>query len=307
MFSSAPASPVREILKGRFSTLSQELEQLFDEQLIRQVASQADRLNEAVRRIRLAPDPVELAAALIDGAVSFASGVALLRISDDHALGERIRGVSAQQAETFRDLRIALAAAPALAEAAQGQDPVTALCEAAQISPQLSTLAGELKGRVVIYPLLVRGRVTAILCSWGVAQTAAVELLTQLAGVVWSALPEPARLAQIGTQIRTDGARSAWESLAPEEQRIHLRAQRVARVEAAEIRLQEADAVASGRARRDLYRHLRGRIDQARAAFHKTFFEACPSMVDYLHLELLHTLANDDSDLLGKDYPGPLV
>jgi hypothetical protein len=71
--------------------------------------------------------------------------------------------------------------------------------------------------------------------------------------------------------------------------------------------LQEADAVASGRARRDLYRQLRGRIDQARAAFHRTFFEACPSMVDYLHLELLHTLANDDSDLLGKDYPGPLV
>jgi len=30
-------------------------------------------------------------------------------------------------------------------------------------------------------------------------------------------------------------------------------------------------------------------------------------MVDYLHLELLRTLANDDSDLLGKDYPGPLV
>ena len=166
MFSSAPASPVREILKGRFSTLSQELEQLFDEQLTRQVASQADRLNEAVRRIRLAPDPVELAAALIDGAVSFASGVALLRISDDHALGERVRGVSAQQAETFRDLRIALAAAPALAEAAQGQDPVTALCEAAQISPQLSTLAGELHLLGVLRPWMRSGGATSSRQSW---------------------------------------------------------------------------------------------------------------------------------------------
>ena len=30
-------------------------------------------------------------------------------------------------------------------------------------------------------------------------------------------------------------------------------------------------------------------------------------MVDYLHLELLRTLANDDADLLGSEYPGPMV
>ena len=30
-------------------------------------------------------------------------------------------------------------------------------------------------------------------------------------------------------------------------------------------------------------------------------------MVDYLHLELMRTLANDDADLLGKEYPGPMV
>jgi hypothetical protein len=30
-------------------------------------------------------------------------------------------------------------------------------------------------------------------------------------------------------------------------------------------------------------------------------------MVDYLHLELVQTLANDDPDLLGNNYPGPMV
>jgi hypothetical protein len=29
--------------------------------------------------------------------------------------------------------------------------------------------------------------------------------------------------------------------------------------------------------------------------------------VDYLHLELVRTLANDDVELLGQDYPGPMV
>jgi hypothetical protein len=303
MFPSAPVSPVREILKGRLSVLSQELEQLFDEQLTRQIASQADRLNEAVRRIRLAPDSIQLGAALVDGAGTFASGVALLRISDSHAIGERARGVPPEQSEAFRELRIPLDTAPALGEAARGQDPVTALCEAAQVSPQLAALSGDSSGRVVIYPVVVRGHARTILYVWGAAQTAAAELLTQLASAVWSSMPEPAGLAQ----IRTNGARSAWEALPPEEQRIHLRAQRVARVDAAEMRLYETDAVASGRARRDLYGQLRERIDRARETFHKTFFEGCPSMVDYLHLELLHTLANDDPELLGKEYPGPLV
>ena len=52
---------------------------------------------------------------------------------------------------------------------------------------------------------------------------------------------------------------------------------------------------------------LRERIDMARELFHEQFFAPCASMVDYLHLELLRTLANDDPDLFGKDYPGPLV
>jgi ATP-dependent helicase YprA (DUF1998 family) len=73
------------------------------------------------------------------------------------------------------------------------------------------------------------------------------------------------------------------------------------------MRLFEADTVQSGRSHRDIYGALRERIDAARKSFHEQFFAVCPSMVDYLHVELVRTLANDDSDLLGKEYPGPLV
>ena len=31
------------------------------------------------------------------------------------------------------------------------------------------------------------------------------------------------------------------------------------------------------------------------------------SMVDYFHLDIVRTLANDDADLLGTDYPGPMI
>jgi hypothetical protein len=30
-------------------------------------------------------------------------------------------------------------------------------------------------------------------------------------------------------------------------------------------------------------------------------------MVDYLHLEILRSLARDDDRLLGQSYPGPMV
>jgi hypothetical protein len=73
------------------------------------------------------------------------------------------------------------------------------------------------------------------------------------------------------------------------------------------MRLEEAAAVREGRSRANLYEELRGSIDAARELFHRDFFAACPSMVDYLHLELVQTLANGDAKLLGRDYPGPMV
>ncbi|MGB7761704.1 MAG: hypothetical protein WBL61_17865, partial [Bryobacteraceae bacterium] len=102
-------------------------------------------------------------------------------------------------------------------------------------------------------------------------------------------------------------AEPSWDSLPAAEQRIHLRAQRFARVRVAQWRLREGAAVRSGRDSRDLYGELAEQIDEARESFRREFFAECPSMVDYLHLEMVHTLANDDAELLGKDYPGPLL
>ena len=96
-------------------------------------------------------------------------------------------------------------------------------------------------------------------------------------------------------------------SLPAEEQQVHLRAQRFARVHAAEMRLHAA-AGRAGRPRTSRSVRRPAGADRRRAReFREAFFLTCPSMVDYLHLELVRTLANDDAELLGKDYPGPLV
>ena len=100
---------------------------------------------------------------------------------------------------------------------------------------------------------------------------------------------------------------TSWFTLDREEQNLHLRAQRFARVVVAEMRLYHAQAVKTGRTERNLYKQLQSEIDKGRETFRTDFLSKSSSMVDYLHLELVRTLANDEGDLLGTEYPGPMV
>ena len=331
MAPSAPTAPLREILEGRLSQILVELEGLFDARLASQVTVEveqrlatavanvsaqvrerartefASELNQAARRIRQCATSDELGATLLDTTAAFATGAALFRVSKSVAKGEGIRGVPEEYAKEFRGLEIPLASAAALGEAVQSGEPVASLTASAEVSAALARIAGHPEdGRAFVYPLVVRERVPALLYCWGTVDGPVIELFTQLAAAVSAVLPAPADLVSVTAAQGT--APTPWDKLAPAEQQLHLRAQRFARVQVAEMRLFETDAVQTGRSRRDLYDALRTRIDAARDSFRKSFFIAsCPSMVDYLHLELVRTLANDDPELLGNGYPGPMV
>jgi ElaB/YqjD/DUF883 family membrane-anchored ribosome-binding protein len=326
MAPSAPASSLRQILDERISQLLREAEDVLDARAARQAGEArgrarreaAEQLNQAVRRMRQAADVEELGAALLDAASAFAGGVALLALDGAVARGERIRG-GPQAAEGFRALEIPLALAPALAAAVESRDPVVTATTPAEISPLLaSCLDHPADARAWVFPVAGRERVAALVYAWGEVEAPPIELLTQVAAAVWSARPPAPEgfvsIAPVEQSVATEAASapalasaSAWERLSPEEQRRHLRAQRFARVQVARIRLFRPADVQAGRARRDLYGALREPIDGAREAFRKTYFDPCPSMVDYLHLEVLRTLANDDPELLGDNYPGVMV
>ena len=298
---------MRQIVEQRLAQLTEEMQGLVERVRANARRDLAEQLNMAVRRLRLAPDADELFATLVDAAASFAGGAAVFRIEGEVARGGPVRGVPEAAAEGFRGLEIPLASATALAEAAESCDPVATVTAPSEVSAELGVFAGHAEdARAFIYPLVVRGRTLALLYTWGTVEGSAIELLTQLAAAVWTIMPAPADLVSIAPS-QAAAAPTAWEKLSAEEQQLHLRAQRFARVQVAEMRLFETDAVQSGRASRDLYAALRVRIDKARDSFRRSFFTPCPSMVDYLHLELVKTLAHDDPDALGTDYPGPMV
>jgi hypothetical protein len=81
----------------------------------------------------------------------------------------------------------------------------------------------------------------------------------------------------------------------------------MARVRVAEMRLYSEDSLRQGSGARDVYGALRKPVDAARQEFLHTYLSKSPTMVDYLHLEIVRSLANDDERLLGPDYPGPMV
>jgi hypothetical protein len=145
----------------------------------------------------------------------------------------------------------------------------------------------------------------------GGVNVGALELLAFLAAASINATETVVVKTPSSELIRIGGASSpaagpVWTELPRAEQELHLRAQRFARTRVAEMLLHKVRQVHAGRSGSNLYGMLKEEIDSGREAFRREFIETCPSMVDYLHLELQRTLAKDDALALGPDYPGPL-
>jgi hypothetical protein len=149
-----------------------------------------------------------------------------------------------------------------------------------------------------------------MLVASGVQVSAPLELLSEAAGMrlesLRSVVVEPSESNVEVPASETSGARS-WDDLTLEDQKLHLQAQRMARVRVAEIRLLQQNELQEGLKNSNIYGALQARIDESRDRFLQMFLSKSPTMVDYLHLEILRGLAHDDDRLLGNNYPGPMV
>ena len=324
MPSNGSNAALRTALEDSFSGWLDEVETLLADARELGREELANTLNQASRRLRQSDGFDELAATLTDASTPFCKGAAVLRVAEGKARGERIRGVDAAQAERFAALEIPLASAAALAGAVETRDPVTAVSSETEVSAELLAIAGHgEKVRVSIFPVQRDNGVEALLYCWGDVSIANLELLAQVAGLCLAPPPPPPPVVEAPPLFdiapapvpgpapapaveETKGDRD-WDRLTSEDQRVHLSAQRFARVRIAEMRLHEAEAVHAGRMHRDLYGALQVSIDKARETFRHSYMATCPSMVDYVHLELVRTLAHENPHLLGEEYPGPLV
>ncbi|MDQ3666409.1 MAG: hypothetical protein M3410_07450 [Acidobacteriota bacterium] len=92
-----------------------------------------------------------------------------------------------------------------------------------------------------------------------------------------------------------------------EEKRLHIDAQRFARLLVSEIKLYNEQKVADGREKNDLYERLREYIDRSRDMYDKRVKPEVAQRFDYFHHELVTSLAVGDVTKLGTAYPGATV
>jgi hypothetical protein len=282
--------------------------------------SQVESLNQILRRLREtgADRILEL---LVDGCSSHADQAVVLVFESNQARSAGGFGLPPAETENGA-ISFDTGSARAVIAAIDTRDPVVALATEAEISPVLAEAFGRLKdGKAYLFPVIARHSVVAMLIASGVSVPAPIELLCEAAGMRLetmgvqlmrpaSASPGPQNvLVHLGPGVvasETSGLRS-WDDLTLEDQKLHLQAQRMARVRVAEMRLYHEKELRSGVAAGNIYETLQGEIDAARDQFLQTFLSKSSTMVDYLHLEILRSLAHDDDLLLGQSYPGPMV
>jgi hypothetical protein len=285
------------------------------------------QLSQIARRLDQAEDMPAWCAALLDGALTVAPRAFLFSLLSGEIAVEGVRTSSGEIYPALDGLKIPLSGVPAFGSAAQSLDTVIAMALPGEISETLVTaLAMEDGGKLAILPVVTeRGgkerHASALLVIPGhepPANLAALELLTSIAGLALDVRQMSKKLSQPGVGAQMLGIAPNAEPKMPvsvvpdvaklplDEQEMHARAQRFARVKIAEMRLYHAQAVKEGRENHNLYGALRGDVDQDREQFQREYM-ATPTMIDYFHVELVRTLANDDPTMLGPDYPGPLA
>ena len=97
-------------------------------------------------------------------------------------------------------------------------------------------------------------------------------------------------------------------SLPKDEQDLHKRANRVAKVSMQDIKMLKPEDVRKGLEHKDICVRLRSEIDKARKEYDRRFQKILDQPVDYFHHWMVEILAGGDPEALGEyPYPSPVL
>jgi hypothetical protein len=274
----------------------------------------SDQLNQAARRLRSSDSRETWIATLLEAASSFCDRAALFRVN----AGQQVKFEGGLGVGEDDEVEFPASSAPAFANAIESKDTVVAVATRRELSDAVVDLFGGSEGsKIYLFPLVLHREAVGVLTAESeerATNVSALELITSLAvqsiteEEEVTVQPPSADLVGItGINLPPPNIANTQLSVLPKsDQEAHLRAQRFARTQVARLLLYKVEKVREGRAARNLYANLKEEIDAGRDAFRRQFMAACPSMVDYYHVELVGTLGRNDGAVLGPEYPGPL-
>ena len=296
-------------------------------------------LNAAFNTVMDSNSQAEILTALLEGTGKFCQRSALFVMKSGSAVGWRARGFDnddAIKSVTFDPTMGLAGRAYGDRQLVQG---AAAEFDADFIATFGEPLPGT---NTVVLPLVLRDKVAALVyCDAGATgklDPSALECLTRGAGLwleIVAARKAGAPIASAESDERTDTQRiPAYSEPAPapaptpaaatpapapapvqtaaeavtapaasfDDEEVHKKAKRFAKLLVDEIKLYNQKKVADGRANKDLYSRLKDDIDKSRMSYEKRYGQTVAGPAGYFNEELIRVLCDGDASVLGSGY-----
>jgi len=181
----------------------------------------------------------------------------------------------------------------------------------------ISSMKPPADDQCLVLPLVVKDKVAAVIYAdagtvpGGTLDSSGLQALTRFAAI-WLELAalrkaggsaaEETSQPQPAVAMASGAPASAPASSGSEEDELHKKARRFAKLLVEEIKLYNQPRVDEGRQHKDLYDRLKVDIEKSRSTYDKRYAESAVASADYFTQELIRILADNDASLMGAGF-----
>jgi hypothetical protein len=277
-------------------------------------ASPSDLLNAAAAAIHESGSQADILRHLLEGEARFAGRVALFVVKGNAISGWQ--GIGFEDNDAIKTLSIQTGSG-LVGKAIQAKNPVAG-------SPKefdagfVNSMKAPAEGQCLVLPLVVKDKVAAVIYAdagtvqGGTLDSSGLQALTRFAAI-WLELAalrkaggspaEDVAQPQPAAAMAASAPASAPASSGSEEDELHKKARRFAKLLVEEIKLYNQPRVEEGRQHKDLYDRLKVDIEKSRSTYDKRYAESAVASADYFTQELIRILADNDASLMGASFP----
>lgn len=278
-------------------------------------ASPSDLLNATAAAIHESGSQADILRHLLEGEARFAGRVALFVVKGNAISGWQ--GIGFEDNDAIKTLSIQTGSG-LVGKAIQAKNPAAG-------SPQefdagfVKSMKAPVDGQCLVLPLVVKDKVAAVIYAdagtvpGGTLDSSGLQALTRFAAI-WlelaalrkaggSAAADDVAQPQPAAAMAASAPAPAPASSGSEEDELHKKARRFAKLLVEEIKLYNQPRVEEGRQHKDLYDRLKVDIEKSRSTYDKRYAESAVASADYFTQELIRILADNDASLMGASFP----
>ncbi len=315
---------VARVMQSAVPRLQEEVVRLAAEQLQGVLgapsADSSDQLDAALASIQDASTQVDILRQMLEGCARFAARAAIFVVRSGSIKGWQATGFDDDEAVKNVGLG---ASAGLVARVMNGRTMVSGATR--DFDPGfISTVKAPAEKVCTVLPLVVKDKVAALIYADGgsgavAPNTTALTALARFTGL-WlelsalrkagptaaeeAAPPPVAAAATVASSAASNISAASYSApAATEEDELHKKAKRFAKLLVEEIKLYNSAKVTAGRENRDLYDRLREDIEKSRATYDKRYADGSVASANYFNQELIRILADNDVTLMGSGFP----